>query len=78
MRSAPAAFLPVGSIALVNSIANLGGFPGPVLAGVIRERTGGYAAVYTAVAMALMLAATMVVVLGRAMSVRGAATQSAA
>ena len=62
-------------IALINSIANLGGFLGPVLVGILKERTGGYAAAYATLAMGLMLAALMVVLLGRAMSLRPAMTQ---
>jgi len=65
-------------IALVNSIANFGGFLGPVLVGILKERTGGYAAAYATLAMGLMLAALMVILLGRAMSLRTAMTQPAA
>lgn len=64
-------------IALVNSIANLGGFLGPVLVGILKERTGGYAAAYAVLAMGLMLGAVMVILLGRAMSLRAALTQPA-
>ena len=65
-------------IALINSIANLGGFLGPVLVGILKERTGGYQAGYATLAVALMLAALMVVLLGRAMALRPATTQSPA
>ena len=65
-------------IALVNSIANFGGFLGPVLVGILKEKTGGYAAAYAVLALGLMLAALMVIVLGRAMSSRRATTLSAA
>ena len=65
-------------IALVNSIANLGGFLGPVLVGVLKERTGGYATAYTALATGLIIAALMIIVLGRVMSLRRANALSAA
>jgi ACS family tartrate transporter-like MFS transporter len=65
-------------IALINSIANLGGFLGPVLVGILKERTGGYQAAYATLAIGLMLAALMVVLLGRAMALRSVTTESAA
>jgi predicted MFS family arabinose efflux permease len=34
-----------GGIAMINSVANLGGQFGPWLAGVLEKRTGGYTAV---------------------------------
>jgi len=44
--SLPTAFLSgaaaAGGIALINSVANLGGFLGPILMGQIKERTGSY------------------------------------
>ena len=77
--SLPSSFLTdaaaAAGIALVNSIANLGGFLGPVLVGILKERTGGYAAAYATLAMGELVAALMVIALGRAMSLRPAMTQ---
>lgn len=80
--SLPSSFLSgaaaAAGIALVNSIANLGGFLGPVLMGILKERTGGYAAGFGVLAVGLILAALMVVVLDRATSLRRAISQPAA
>jgi len=53
LRGAAAA----GTIALVNSLGNLGGFLGPALIGMAKERTGGYAASLMLVSAFLVLAA---------------------
>lgn len=80
--SLPSSFLTgaaaAGSIALVNSIANFGGFAGPFLVGILKERTGGYGAAFAALAMMLVLAAILVVAIGRAMALRQAVSQTAA
>ena len=80
--SLPSSFLTgaaaAAGIAVVNSIANLGGFLGPVLVGILKERTGGYGAAFAVLALGLMLAALMVVVLDRATSLRPAMIQPAA
>jgi ACS family tartrate transporter-like MFS transporter len=47
-------------IALVNSVGNLGGFFGPNLIGLLRERTGGFGAGFLALAAALVAAAGLV------------------
>jgi ACS family tartrate transporter-like MFS transporter len=59
-----------GGIALINSTGSLGAFVGPVLIGVLREQTGGYATGMIALAIALIFAATTVLLLGRAMMAR--------
>jgi ACS family tartrate transporter-like MFS transporter len=59
-----------GGIALINSVGSLGAFAGPVLIGVLRERTGGYAMGMVALAIALIFAATAVLALGRTISAR--------
>jgi ACS family tartrate transporter-like MFS transporter len=79
--SVPSSFLSgaaaAGSIALINAIATLGGFAGPVLVGILKERTGGYATAFAALALGLVLAALIVLALGRAMSLRPAIVQPA-
>ena len=59
-----------GGIALINSTGSLGAFVGPVLIGVLKEQTGGYATGMIALAIALIFAATAVLLLGRAMMAR--------
>ena len=59
-------------IALINSTGSLGGVLGPVLIGVLREQTGSYAMGMIALAVALICAATSVLVLGRSMAARPA------
>ena len=61
-----------GGIALINSVGSLGGFLGPVLIGVLRDQTGGYAAGMIALAIALIFAAIAVLALGRTMTARPA------
>jgi ACS family tartrate transporter-like MFS transporter len=59
-----------GGIALINSTGSLGAFVGPVLIGVLKEQSGGYATGMIALAIALVFAATAVLLLGRAMTAR--------
>ncbi|MDE2494837.1 MAG: MFS transporter [Alphaproteobacteria bacterium] len=61
-----------GGIALINSIANLGGFCGPYLVGWLKARTGDYSAGMDAMALCMILAAVLVLALGRAMHLRAA------
>jgi ACS family tartrate transporter-like MFS transporter len=79
--SVPSSFLggpaAAGAIALINSIATLGGFAGPVLFGILKEQTGGYAAGFAVLAFMLVLAAIVVLALGRATSLRPAMVQPA-
>lgn len=68
--SLPSSFLrgtaAAGGIALVNSIASLGGFFGPFFIGIIKQQTGGYTASMAALAGMEVLAALMsLVMLGR-------------
>jgi ACS family tartrate transporter-like MFS transporter len=60
-----------GGIALVLSVSNLGAFLGPSIVGVLKEQTGGYAASMAVFALVLILAAFIVLAVGRAMA-RGA------
>src|SRR5262249_19078581 len=59
-----------GGIALFNTIGVLSGFVGSALIGLIREQTGGYSTAMTALAMGLVISASLVVALGRAMAAR--------
>jgi len=52
-------------IATVNSIGNLGGFAGPTIIGWLRDRTGSFAGGLLSVAAALVLSATLVLILAR-------------
>jgi ACS family tartrate transporter-like MFS transporter len=54
-----------GGIALINSIANLGGFFGPSLIGWIKDHTGGYAIGMAALGVGLCISAMTVVMVGR-------------
>jgi len=77
--SMPSSFLTgpaaAGGIALINSIANLGGFCGPVLVGILKERTGGYTAGFAALGLELVVSALIVLAVGRAMSLRTVTAQ---
>ena len=65
--SGPAAAV---GIALVAAMANFGGFIGPTVIGMIRERTGGYADAMIALAIGLTASAVIILLLGIAMSAR--------
>jgi len=65
--SGPAA---AGGLALVAAMANFGGFIGPTVIGMIRERTGGYADAMIALAIGLTASAVIILLLGIAMSAR--------
>jgi MFS transporter, ACS family, tartrate transporter len=76
LHSLPGSFLRGRSaacgIALYLSIANLGGFAGPYIIGALKGESGNYATGMTALALALLLAALLVVALSRAMAPRPA------
>jgi ACS family tartrate transporter-like MFS transporter len=64
-QSGPAA---AAGIALASTIGTgLGGFLGPTIIGVLRQQSGGYASGMAALALGQMLAAIIVLALGRAM-----------
>jgi ACS family tartrate transporter-like MFS transporter len=67
LRGAAAA----AGIALVNAAVSLGGFVGPVIIGMLSERSGNYASSMALLAAGLVLAAFIVIALGRAMAARG-------
>ncbi|MFC6308376.1 MFS transporter [Paraburkholderia dipogonis] len=53
------------SIAWIGAVGNLGGFAGPYLLGVTREKTGGYAAALLLMAVVALIAAGIALSLGR-------------
>ena len=65
--SGPAA---AGGIALVNTFSNFGGFLGPTVIGMIKQRTGEYSDAMVALAIVLTASAVIVLVLGLAMAPR--------
>jgi ACS family tartrate transporter-like MFS transporter len=65
--SGPAA---AGGIALINTFANIGGFLGPTVIGMIKQQTGDYADAMAALAIVLAASAAIVLALGRAMAIR--------
>jgi hypothetical protein len=58
-----------GGIALYNTMAQFGGFFGPIVIGVLKQETNGYAAGLIALAVAVTLS-VVIVALGRALSPR--------
>jgi MFS transporter, ACS family, tartrate transporter len=54
-----------GGIALINSVANLGGFLGPVIMGHVVEATGAFTAGYLVLAGVLLLGGLLVLSIGR-------------
>ncbi len=58
-----------GAIALVNSIANLGGFLGPTIVGYLKQTTGGYAAPMGLFAAGLVMTAIVILLLARVLPV---------
>jgi ACS family tartrate transporter-like MFS transporter len=57
-----------GGIALYNTMAQFGGFFGPIVIGVLKQQTNGYAAGLIVLAVAVTLSAAVTVALGRALS----------
>jgi ACS family tartrate transporter-like MFS transporter len=72
--SLPSSFLSgsaaAGGIALINGLGSFGSFMGPTVIGVLKERTGDYAAAMAMLAVCLVVAAVIVLALGRAMAPR--------
>jgi cyanate permease len=58
------------AIGLQNTTTSFSGFVGPAIFGVLREQTGGFDAGMLIVAVGLVLAAMIVLALGRAMGAR--------
>lgn len=54
-----------GGIALINSLANLGGFAGPYLMGWLKVASGGYTLGLCALAAGLIMTASLILLLGR-------------
>jgi ACS family tartrate transporter-like MFS transporter len=72
--SLPSSFLrgtaAAGGIGLFNAIGNFGGFFGPTLFGVLKEGSGDYTSGMVACAFGMLLAALIVLAVGRAMAPR--------
>lgn len=72
--SLPSSFLAgpaaAGGVALVNAIGSLGAFLGPVVVGILRERTGDYALSMAVLAAGLGFAALVVLALARNMRLK--------
>ena len=71
--SGPAA---AGGIALVISLSNIGSFLGPSLVGIIKEQTGSYSAAMALFAGFLLLAAAIVLAVGRTFTSQARAAES--
>lgn len=56
------------AIALVNSVANLGGFLGPTIVGYLKDATGGYAAAMGALAAGLLMTVVVIAAVSRSIS----------
>jgi ACS family tartrate transporter-like MFS transporter len=54
-----------GAIAMINTLVSLGGFAGPAVVGILRDRSGNYASGMQTLAVELAVAAVMVLVLAR-------------
>jgi ACS family tartrate transporter-like MFS transporter len=65
-----------GGIALVVSIGQLGGFLGSTLIGVVKEQTGDYAAAMALIGIILLVAAAIVLLVGRSVAPRRAAANA--
>src|SRR6202163_2969492 len=59
-----------GGIAVYNTMAQFGGFFGPIVIGVLKQETNGYAAGLIALAVAVTSSAVVILALGRALSPR--------
>jgi ACS family tartrate transporter-like MFS transporter len=59
-----------GGIALYNTMAQFGGFFGPIVIGVLKQETNGYAAGLIALAVGVTSSAVVILALGRALSPR--------
>ncbi len=62
-----------GGIALINSLANLGGFAGPYLMGWLKKTTGGYSVGLGVLALGLVMTAIMILLVGRALGFKARA-----
>jgi len=58
-----------GGIALINSLANLGGFVGPYVMGWLRQSTGGYETGMAVLAAGLLTSVVLVLTLARSLAV---------
>jgi nitrate/nitrite transporter NarK len=60
------------------SIGQLGGFLGSTLIGVLKERTGDYSAAMAVIGLMLLVAAAIVLLVGRSMAPRRAPASAGA
>ncbi len=67
-----------GGIALINAVGNLGGFVGPSALGAIRERTGSYSPALGLLALGCMVAAFVLLRVGRPTASAGDASDARA
>jgi ACS family tartrate transporter-like MFS transporter len=72
--SLPSGFLgstaAAGGIALINSLANLGGFAGPYMMGWLKAASGGYTLGLGVLAGGLIMAALMILIVGQSLGLR--------
>jgi MFS family permease len=65
-----------GAIAVINAIANLGGFMGPSIMGFFRDHTGGFKVGLLVLAGVNLIAAAIVILVGRGRAHQGAGANS--
>lgn len=65
-----------GAIAVINAIANLGGFMGPSIMGFFRDHTGGFQVGLLVLAGVNLVAAAIVILVGRGLAQQGAGANS--
>ena len=72
--SLPSSFLGgaavAGAIALINAVGSLGAAAGPIVVGLLKDRSGSYAQSMAALAAMLLAAAAVTALLGRRMSAK--------
>jgi ACS family tartrate transporter-like MFS transporter len=77
--SIPSSFLrgpaAAASIAVANCFSSLGGFLGPFVIGVLKERSGIYASSMAALALGLVLGACIVLAMSRSLTTRATAAR---
>jgi len=66
-----------GGIAFINSVGNLGGFVGPFAVGYLKDHVGGFQAGLIFLGSCLLLGSIVAMIVGRSVTQRVAAVQSA-
>jgi MFS transporter, ACS family, tartrate transporter len=59
-----------GGLAFINLVGGIGGFVGPVLIGLLKQATGGFATGMAALALGPLIGAFIVLTLGRALTLK--------